>query len=74
MCVPNCNVVVNCPLFLQCGPHGNFVEILHTHSCGFTGFQDTRTFRLEIISLATGLSILALLACLARHGGSHWCF
>ena len=28
----------------------------------------------EIISLATGLTILAFLACLAKHGGSHWCF
>ena len=34
---------------------------------GFTHFQDTRKFRLEIISLATGLSILAFLACLERH-------
>ena len=42
------------------------VEILpYAHSCGFTGFQDTRKFRLEITSLATGLSILAFLACLA---------
>ena len=46
----------------------------HTHSCGFAGFQDTRKFRFEITSLATGLTILAFLACLAKHSGSHWCF
>ena len=48
-------------------------RFFNTHSCGFTGFQDTRKFRLEIISLATGLPLLTFLACLARHGGSHWC-
>ena len=38
---------------------------------GFTGFQDTRKFWLEIIGLATGLPTLAFLACYARHGWSH---
>ena len=49
-------------------------RISHTHSCGFISFQHTRKFRLEIISLATGLTMLVFLACLARHGWSHWCF
>ena len=49
-------------------------RFFHTHSRGFTAFQDTRKFWFEIISLATSLSILALLACLARHSQSDWCF
>ena len=46
----------------------------HTQSCGFTGFQDTHKFRPEIMSLATGLTILAVLAYLSKHSGSHWRF
>ena len=41
---------------------------------GYKQIQDTCKFRLEIISLATGLSMLASVACLARHGKSHRCF
>ena len=49
-------------------------RFFHTQSCEFTGFQDTRNFWFEIIGLATGLSMLILLACFARHSGSDWCF
>ena len=49
---------------MRYGPHDVSVEIL-------PGFQDTRKFRLEIISLATGLPMLDLLACLARHSRRH---
>ena len=49
-------------------------RFFHTHPCGFTGFQDTRKFRPELISVATGLTMLTCLACLARHSRSHWRF
>ena len=32
------------------------------------------SFDLNSLVFATGLSMLTLLACLARHSGSHWCF
>ena len=32
------------------------------------------SFVMRYISLATGLTMLVFLACLARHGWSHWCF
>ena len=39
-------------------------RLLHTHSRGFTGFQDTHKFWLEIISVDAGLLFLTFLACL----------
>ena len=47
------------------------LRFFHTHSCGFTGFQSTHKSWFEIISLATGLTMLTLLARLARQSGSH---
>ena len=63
------------PLFLQYGPHDILVEILpYAFLVDSLASKIHAKFRLEIISLATGLPMLAFLACLARHGGSHWCF
>ena len=45
-----------------------------TQSCGFTGFQNTRKFWFDLIGFTTGRTMLTVLACLARHGGSHWRF
>ena len=59
--VPNYNVAMNCHLSLQYGPHDVSVEILPYAV-------------LWVISLATGLPMLVVLANLARHGWSHCCF
>ena len=58
---------------LQYGLHDDSVKI-HTQSCGFAGFQNTRKFWFDLIGFTTGRTMLTVLAGLARHRGSHWCF
>ena len=73
-CSPNCNVSVICPLFLHRGPHDDLVRFSHTQSCGFIGFQNTRKFSFDTSGFISSHPMLTVLACLARHRGSHWCF
>ena len=66
---------MNCLLFLQYGPEDNLVEIFPLAFLWIHWLPKIHAkLDLKIIGLATGLPGLASLACLVRHGGSHWCF
>ena len=40
----------------------------------FTGLQNTRKFKFDLIGFTTCRPILIVFAYLTRHCGSHWCF
>ena len=73
-CVPNYNVAKNCPPFSQYGPHDNLVEILLYAVLWIHWLPRYTQFLIWNHGLTTGLPMLTLLACRARHSGSHRCF
>ena len=65
---------MNCHLLLRYGPRDNLVKILPFAFSWIRWLQRYTQILNWIHSSCTDLAILALLACLARHSGSHWCF
>ena len=66
---------MNCYLFLQYGLHADFGRDSSIRSlAGSLASKIHASFDLISLDLPRGRPILIVLAYLARHSGSHWCF